>query len=41
MPPVSVFPPEMVVVLAPPLFDWQPGASNAKTAKTAPDTKCR
>ena len=26
--------------MAPPLFDWQPGASNAKAAKAAPDAKC-
>jgi hypothetical protein len=38
-PPLPVFPPEMVVPLAPPPFDWQLGASNAKAAKAATDMK--
>jgi hypothetical protein len=38
-PPLPVFPPELMVPLEPPPFDWQPGASNAKAAKAAPDTK--
>jgi hypothetical protein len=39
-PPFPLLPPEMVGLLAPPPFDWQPGASNAKAAKAAPDAKC-
>jgi len=38
-PPLPVLPPEMVVPLEPPPFDWQLSAREANAAKAAPDTK--